>query len=318
MKQTNNVRLGICCCALLAILGGCVTVPSQPVYPAYTPLYGVFANYIVDQGLETVLPTLPAEPPANLPAYWHALMDDGVLTVALCIGTEDLVNKIYDEKGGGAVLDVKVRDAKIPATVYGKPIVIDITIVTNKEQLIKAFNEREVLFVYSHSRYGNGWALHEAGLDEPFLMQSDNVKIPKNQMHGFQGQIIGNSGGYYILKGSTEDLDKVVPYPGYQLIVALSCTSKGHFMKELLKMRAGNPTTMILTTNAGGFLEMRFTIFKRFLAGVVAGEDMKKLVSGLNDTWQKVPDVFFEMYNVKSPVKAYRVIDYSYDDLKGK
>jgi hypothetical protein len=201
-------------------------------------------------------------------------------------------------------------------TIDGKEIIIDITVVTNKEQLLKAFNEREVIFVYSHSRYGNGWALHEEGLDEPFRMQADTIKIPKNQMHGYEGQIIGESGGYYILKGNTEDLDMVVPYPGYQLIVGLSCTSKGQFMKELVKMRAGNPSTMILTTNAGGFLEMRFTIFKRFLAGVLVGEDMKKLVSGMNDTWQKVPDVFFDMYKIRTTVKAYRVIDYSYDDLK--
>ncbi len=314
-KRQKNLRAVILLSTLL-VLAGCATVPAEVAIPPYTPLYGVFINYIIDQALEPLLPTLPAEPPATLPPYWHALMDDGILTVALCIGTEDLVNKIYDEKGGGGVLDVKVRDAKIPVTIYGKKVIIDATVVTNKEQLLKAFNEREVIFVYSHSRYGNGWALHEQGLDEPFLMQADNVKIPKNQMHGYQGKVIGESGGYYILKGSTEDLDKVVPYPGYQVIVALSCTSKGHFMKELLKMRAGNPSTMILTTNAGGFLELRFTIFKRFLTGIIAGEDMKKLVSGMNDTWQKVPDVFFEMYKVRTNVKAYRVIDYSYDDMK--
>ncbi len=316
MKRKHHSRIGVVLFLLLVALGGCATVPVETALPPYTPLYGVFINYIIDQGLETLVPTLPAEAPANLPPYWHALMDDGVLTVALCVGTEDLVNKIYDEKGGGGVLDVKVRDAKIPVTIYGKKIIIDATVVTTKEQLIKAFNEREVIFVYSHSRYGNGWALHEEGLDDPFKMQADTIKIPKNQMHGYQGQIIGESGGYYLLKANTEDLDKVVPYPGYQLIVGLSCTSKGQFMKELVKMRAGNPSTMILTTNAGGFLEMRFTIFKRFLTGILAGEDMKKLVSGMNDTWQKVPDVFFEIYKIRTNVKAYRVIDYSYDDLK--
>jgi hypothetical protein len=316
MKQKNRVRFGVSLFLLLAVLGGCATVPAEVAIPPYTPLYGVFANYITEQCIQDVLPTLTAVAPDKLPPYWHALMDDGILTVALCIGTEDLVNKIYDEKGGGAVLDVKVRDAKVPVTINDKKIIIDITVVTTKEQLIKAFNEREVIFVYSHSRYGNGWALHEEGLDDPFKMQADTIKIPKNQMHGYQGQIIGESGGYYLLKASTEDLDKVVPYPGYQLIVGLSCTSKGQFMKELVRMRAGNPSTMILTTNAGGFLEMRFTIFKRFLAGILTGEDMKKLVSGMNDTWQKVPDVFFEIYKVKTTVKAYRVIDYSYDDLK--
>jgi hypothetical protein len=316
MKPRNRVRFGVLCLLLLTLLAGCATVPTETAIPPYTPLYGVFANYITEQCIQEVLPTLPLVSPDKLPRYWHALLDDGVLTVALCIGTEDLVNKIYDEKGGGAVLDVKVRDAKIPATIYGKSIIIDVTIVTTKEQLIKAFNEREVIFVYSHSRYGNGWALHEEGLDDPFRMQADTIKIPKNQMHGYQGQVIGESGGYYLLKANTEDLDKVVPYPGYQVIVGLSCTSKAQFMKELVKMRAGNPTTMILTTNAGGFLEMRFTIYKRFLAGILAGEDMKKLVSGMNDTWQKVPDVFFDMYKVKTTVKAYRVIDYSYDDMK--
>ena len=316
MEKRQNTRLGVVLFLMLAVLGGCATVPTAAYIPPYTPLYGVFANYITEQCIQDVLPTLPAGTPEKLPRYWHALMDDGVLTVALCIGTEDLVNKLYDEKGGGSVLDVKVRDAKIPVTIDGKEIIIDITIVTNKEQLLKAFNEREVIFVYSHSRYGNGWALHEEGLDEPFRMQADTIKIPKNQMHGYEGQIIGESGGYYLLKGNTEDLDMVVPYPGYQLIVGLSCTSKGQFMKELVKMRAGNPSTMILTTNAGGFLEMRFTIFKRFLAGVLVGEDMKKLVSGMNDTWQKVPDVFFDMYKIRTTVKAYRVIDYSYDDLK--
>jgi hypothetical protein len=317
MKKRHAPRLGVVMILLLLVLSGCATVPAETTYiPPYTPLYGVFANYITEQCIQDVLPTLPAVAPEKLPPHWHALMDDGILTVALCIGTEDLVNKLYDEKGGGGVLDVKVRDAKIPVTIHDKKIIIDITVVTTKEQLIKAFNEREVIFVYSHSRYGNGWALHEEGLDEPFLMQADTIRIPKNQMHGYQGQIIGESGGYYLLKPNTTDLDKVVPYPGYQLIVALSCTSKGQFMKELVKMRAGNPSTMILTTNAGGFLEMRFTIFKRFLAGILTGEDMKKLVSGMNDTWQKVPDVFFDIYKIRTNVKAYRVIDYSYDDLK--
>ncbi len=316
MKKKQKNLIGVVVLFLLLALGGCVTGPREAAIPPYTPLYGVFANYITEQCIQDVLPTLTAVAPEKLPRYWHALMDDGVLTVALCIGTEDLVNKIYDEKGGGSVLDVKVRDAKIPVTMYEKKIIIDITVVTTKAQLIKALNEREVIFVYSHSRYGNGWALHEEGLDDPFKMQADTIKIPKNQMHGYQGEIIGQSGGYYLLKANTADLDLVIPYPGYQLIVGLSCTSKGQFMKELVKMRAGNPSTMILTTNAGGFLEMRFTIFKRFLAGVLVGEDMKKLVSGMNDTWQKVPDVFFDMYKIKSPVKAYRVIDYSYDDLK--
>jgi hypothetical protein len=316
MKEKNKNRLGVFIVLAFLVIGGCVTTPKTAYIPPYTPLYGVFANYITEQCIQDVLPTLPLAAPEKLPRYWHALMDDGVLTVALCVGTEDLVNKLYDETGGGQVLSVKVRDAKIPVTIYDKEIIIDITVVTTKEQLIKAFNEREVIFVYSHSRYGNGWALHEEGLDDPFLMQADTIRIPKNQMHGYQGEIIGQSGGYYLLKGNTTDLDKVVPYPGYQLIVGLSCTSKGHFMKELVKMRAGNPSTMILTTNAGGFLEMRFTIFKRFLAGVLVGEDMKKLVSGMNDTWQKVPDVFFDMYKVRTNVRAYRVIDYSYDDLK--
>jgi hypothetical protein len=320
MKKRQSTRFGVVLFVpfvLFALLVGCATTPTETaVIPPYTPLYGVFANYITEQCITDVLPTLAAVDEAKLPKYWHALMDDGVLTVALCVGTEDLVNKIYDEKGGGQVLDVKVRDAKIPVTMYGKPITIDITIVTTKEQLLKAFNEREVIFVYSHSRYGNGWALHEEGLDDPFRMQSDQIRIPKNQMHGYQGEIVGESGGYYILKPNTTDIDKVVPYPGYQLIVGLSCTSKAQFMKELVKMRNGYPSTMILTTNAGGFLEMRFTIFKRFLAGILTGEDMKKLVSGMNDTWQKVPDVFFDLYKVRTPVKAYRVIDYSYDDLK--
>ncbi len=300
---------------LVLIIAGCATVPEKTAYvPPYTPNYGVFVDHIVADGLEGIVPKLTGDP-AALPAYWHLLMDDGKLTVALCIGTEDLVSKIYTETGGGAVLDVKVRDTQIPVTIYGKKVIVDVTVVTNKEQLIKALGEREVIFVYSHSRYGNGWALHDNGLDDPFRMQSDPIRTPKNQMHGYKGEIVGESGGYYLLKPNTEDLDKVVPYPGYQIIVGLSCTSKQHFLKELIKMRAGNPTTMILTTGAGGFLEMRFTIFKRFLQGIVAGEDTKKLVSGLNDTWQKVPDVFFDIYKIRANVTAYRVIDLSYDNL---
>ena len=309
-------HLLLCLIFFSYLLSGCATVPKKTTYvPPYTPNYGIFVDHIVNDGLEKTLPALAGDPSAELPAYWHRLMDDGKLTVALCVGTEDLVDKVYDEKGGGRVLEVMIRDAQIPVTVYGKEVLIDITVVTNREQLIKAFNEREVIFVYSHSRYGNGWALHEDGLDDPFRMQADTIRIPKNQMHGYQGQITGESGGYYLLKPNTEDLDKVVPYPDYQLIVGLSCTSKGHFMKELVKMRNGKPSTMILTTGAGSFLEMRFTIFKRFLQGIVTGEDMKKTVSGMNDAWQKVPDVFFEMYKIKTNIKPYRVIDFSYSDI---
>jgi hypothetical protein len=314
MKERRFILISI---FFLSTLWGCATVPEKTVYvPPYTPNYGIFVDHIVNDGLQKILPALAGEPSGDLPIYWHRLMDDGRLTIALCVGTEDLVDKVYDEKGGGKVLEVMIRDAQIPVKVYGKDVIIDITVVTDREQLIKAFNEREIIFVYSHSRYGNGWALHEDGLDDPFRMQSDTIRIPMNQMHGYQGDIIGSSGGYYLLKPNTEDLDRVVPYPGYQIIVGLSCTSKGHFMKELVKMRAGNPSTMILTTGAGSFLEMRFTIFKTFLSGIMAGEDFKKIVSDMNDTWQKVPEVFFEMYKIKTNIKPYRVIDLSYSDLK--
>jgi hypothetical protein len=48
----------------------------------------------------------------------------------------------------------------------------------------------------------------------------------------------------------------------------------------------------------------------------MVGDDFKKVVSDMNDTWQKVPEVFFEMYKIKTGIKPYRVIDLSYNDLK--
>jgi hypothetical protein len=302
--------------SIMTLSFGCATIPEPIEYTLpYTPGYGVYIDHIIMEALEDDELVLSGPGPETFPPYYDRLFEDGRLTVALCIGTEDLVNNFYDETGGGDLLRMMVERYIAPINVYGREIIVDAVVVDNKEEMISALGEREVVFVYSHSRYGNGWALHEDGLDEPFRMQSDPISIPKKHMHNYQAEIVYESSTHYHLAPNTEDIDKVVPYPGFQIIVGLSCTSKRHFMKELLKMRDGNPSLMILTVGAGSFIEMRYKIFKRFFSGIVTGEPMGEIVSGMNDVWQKIPDDFYEEYGIRYNWKPRRVIELSYSDI---
>ena len=299
-------------CAL--IMAGCATTGTieYTYVPPYSPGYGIFTDYIVTESLEA----LPEEYESTDPdAYWELLAADGRITIALCIGTEDLVNNFYTSTGGGDLLRVFVNEYETTITIREREVTLDVVIVNNKEELITAFAEREVIFVYYHSRYGNGWALHEDGLDEPFRMQSDPIRIPKKQLHGYQGEIVGESSSHYFLSPNTEDLDRVVPYPGFQMIIGLSCTSEKHFMKELLAMRDGNPSLMILTSGAGSFLEMHFTIFKSFLADLVVGTPVDEIVSHMNDAWQNVPEIFYEEHGIRYNWTPRRVIKLSHSDI---
>jgi len=314
-KSRSFFRHIILIIAVIA-LSGCATIPKTTEYTfPYTPGYGVYIDHIVSEALEGSADILAGARPESMPAYYDRLMEDGKLTVALVIGTEDLVNNFYNETGGGDLLRIMVKRSITPVTIYGKEVIIDAVVVSNKEELIAALGEREVIFVYSHSRYGNGWALHEDGLDEPFRMQSDPIRIPKKELHGYKGEITGESSTHYFIKPNTEDIDRVVPYPGFQLIVGLSCTSEKHFLKELLKMRSGNPSALVLTTGAGSFLEMRYKIFKRFLKGIVIGEPLPAVISGMNDTWQKIPDDFFKEYGIQYNFHPKRVIVLSHSDI---
>ena len=298
------------------ILSGCATTPEVTKYvPTYMPGIGVYLNFIVDYALEETIPALTGPPPEDLPRYHELLFEDGLLTVALCIGTEDLVDTNYDERGGGRILEVDIGEYAIPLNLYGREVIIDTVVVNNKEDLIKAFHEREVIFVYSHSRYGNGWALHQDGLDDPFRMQSDPIRIPIKELHGLEGEVVKMTSSHCYLKPNTGDIDRVIPYPGFQIIVGLSCTSKGHFMKELLKMRGGYPSLMILTTGAGSFLEMKFKIFSSFLENLIVGEEITDIVSTMNDVWQRIPQEFYEEHNIKYDWTPKRVINFSHSDI---
>lgn len=299
---------------LALIMTGCATtgVTEYTYVPPYTPGYGIFADYIVTESLEALPEGYESTDPD---AYWELLVADGRITIALCIGTEDLVNNFYDPAGGGDLLRVFVNEYETTISIREREVILDVVIVDSKEELITALGEREVVFVYSHSRYGNGWALHEDGLDEPFRMQSDPIRIPKKQLHGYQGEIVGESSSHYFLSPNTEDLDRVVPYPDFQMIIGLSCTSEKHFMKELLAMRDGNPSLMILTTGAGSFLEMHFTIFKTFLADLVVGTPVDDLVSHMNDAWQNVPEIFYEEHGIRYNWTPRRVIKFSHSDI---
>ncbi|MBN1880930.1 MAG: hypothetical protein JW885_02045 [Deltaproteobacteria bacterium] len=312
-RKKNVFRTILACFAALAVTGCATTGTTEYTYvPPYSPGYGIFTDHIVTEALET----LPEDYESRDPdAYWELLTADGRITIALCIGTEDLVNNFYDSTGGGDLLRVFVEEYETTILIREKEITLDVAIVNNKEELITAFGEREVIFVYSHSRYGNGWALHEDGLDEPFRMQSDPISIPKKQLHGYQGEIVGESSSHYFLAPNTEDLDRVVPYPGFQMIIGLSCTSEKHFMKELLAMRSGNPSLMILTTGAGSFLEMHFSIFESFLADLVVGTPTDEMVSHMNDAWQAVPEIFYEEHGIRYNWTPKRVIKFSYSDI---
>lgn len=306
----------IAAAAFVFVTSGCATAPKKTEYvPPYSPGYGVFIDHIISEGLEGSMEKLKGAPPESLPPYYEKILDDGRLTIALAIGTEDLVNGFYDEKGGGDLLRIFVGSYTAPVILYGREIIIDAVVVNNKEDLIRALGEREVVFVYSHSRYGNGWALHSDGLDEPFRMQSDPIRIPKKQLHGYKGDIVRESATHYYLKPNTEDLDRVVPYPGFQIIIGLSCTSERHFQKELLKMRNGNPSLLVLTTGAGSFLEMRFKIFTTFMSGLVLGRPMNEIVSAMNDTWQRIPDEFFKEHGIRYNWRPRRVIKLTHSDI---
>ncbi len=301
---------------LVFVASGCATTPVKTEYvPPYSPGYGVFLDHIIMESLEGSEEKLKGPPPKLIPPYYTRILEDGRLTIALVIGTEDLVNNYYKDTGGGDLLRIFKGSYIVPIILYGKGIILDAVVVNNKEDLIKALGEREVIFVYSHSRYGNGWALHTDGLDEPFRMQSDPIRIPTKQLHGYKGDVVRVTATHTYLRANTEDIDRVVPYPGFQIIVGLSCTSKRHFQKELLKMRGDNPSLFVLTTGAGSFLEMDFKIFKTFMNDLALGLPMEKIVSDMNDTWQQIPDDFYKKHGIRYNWRPKRVIKFTHSDI---
>ncbi len=80
-------------------------------------------------------------------------------------------------------------------------------------------------------------------------------------------------------------------------------------------MRGDNPSLFVLTTGAGSFLEMDFKIFKTFINDLALGLPMKKIVSDMNDTWQKIPDDFYKKHGIRYNWRPKRVIKFTHSDI---
>ena len=95
--------------ALTLIMTGCATtgVTEYTYVPPYSPGYGIFTDHIVTESLEALPEGYESTDPD---AYWELLTADGRITIALCMGTADLVNNFYDPTGGGDLFRVFVNE----------------------------------------------------------------------------------------------------------------------------------------------------------------------------------------------------------------
>lgn len=210
----------------------------------------------------------------DLPDYLRELLSDGILDIGMFVGAQ-FESETPIEKD-------EVRLTKMA----NKLIMIRFRYIANIRDAMKAFEECDVISVDSHSRYGLGWALAEEGMANPLKMQTHPVKILKADLYGYKGKILKDlNNGYVIVQSSDEDLVKMKPRKGYQLITMGSCNSKQHFLEIMKRLREGLPTTVIYTTDEPYITRESIS---KFLEGLLTGEKVEQLVEHYNEVYKKV------------------------------
>ena len=225
----------------------------------------------------------------EIPQYLEELLADGHLVVGLGVGTTDLAEIVVpSEVSGRASMDEYV--------IKDRKVLVEGRLILNKNDFQKALTECEIIFVSTHARFGVGPAFLHDGKANPYRMQRTKdyvITMSDAEVDGYQGTVIRSYDGfmkqkkYFDFEPDSRDLDKAIPFPGYQMIVLSTCSSEKHFLDDIAWLRAKYPTTAIFTTKPCG-VDPLFRTFKRMLYGVFKGDKIDRVVEEMNKEYISV------------------------------
>jgi len=219
----------------------------------------------------------------EIPRYLDKLLADGRLVIGLGVGTPDLAEIVVPSEVSG-------RISMAEYVIRGKKVLVEGRLILNKDDFQKALTECEIIFVSTHARFGIGPAFFYDGKANPYRMQRTDgyvVSMSDAEVDGYQGTVIRTYDGfmkqkkYFDFEPDSRDIDKAVPFPGYQMIVLSTCSSEKHFLDDIEWLRAKYPTTAIFTTKPCG-VDPLFRTFKRMLYGVFKGDEIDRVVEEMN------------------------------------
>ncbi len=217
------------------------------------------------------------------PRYLDKLLADKRLVIGLGVGTTDLAEMAVPSAASG-------RISMAEYVIQGEKILVEGRLILNKDDFQKALTECEIIFVSTHARFGIGPAFFNDGKANPYRMQRTKgyvVSMSEAEVDGYEGTIIRTYDGflkqkkYFDFDPDSRDLDKAVPFPGYQMIVMSTCSSEKHFFDDIAWLRAKYPTTAIFTTKPCG-VDPLFRTFKRMLYGIFRGDEIDRVVEEMN------------------------------------
>lgn len=172
----------------------------------------------------------------------------------------------------------KIEKSEMRLLNIGKQnVLLHLRYVNNIEDAKKAFEESDVIYVDSHSRYGLGWALSKEGMGNPLKMQTKPIKIPKSELRGYKGKILKDLGKEVIIQSTDEDIRQIKPRKGYQIIAMASCSSGQHFLEVIKRLRQGLPTTVIYTNK-----EVIGRPIDILLEGLLTGKRIEQITQKMN------------------------------------
>ena len=201
----------------------------------------------------------------NLPDYIKELISDGVLDIAVFIGAG------YEEH-----ITLKKDEIRLIDFAQNK-LLLRVRYVDNIEGAVKAFDESDIIYVKADSNFGLGWALSKEGMANPLRMQPSPIRIPKKELHGYKGTILKDLVNEVIVQASDEDIRRIKPRKGYQLIAMASCKTSQYFLDVIKRLRQGLPTTVIYTNS-----EVYNQGVQIFLNGILKGEKIEQIVEEIN------------------------------------
>ncbi len=232
-------------------------------------------------------------------SYLDELIKDGEISIALGIGTRDL---------GKIVLPENSRDFSSERyyVIKGRKILVKAHLVLTRDDFRNALEKDEIVFTSSHSRFGAGPVFLSDGKALPFRMQRSpnyNITMPLEEVSGYKGKIKRKFKGplkrksYVVFKPDSTDLDNTSPFPGYQILVMSTCTSRRHFFDEIKNFREGLPTTAVFTTKPC-CMDTQFRVFMRFLYEIFQEKPVNMVVEGMS---QEYVSVAWENINRQRP-----------------
>jgi len=225
----------------------------------------------------------------QMPQYLDKLLADRRLVIGLGVGTLDLAEMVVPSEVSGLI-------SMAEYVIQGKKILVEGRLILNKDDFQKALTECEIIFVSTHARFGVGPAFYYDGKANPYRMQRTKgyvVSMSEAEVDGYQGTVIRTYDGflkqkkYFDFEPDSRDLDKAVPFPGYQMIVMSTCSSEKHFLDDIAWLRAKYSTTAIFTTKPCG-VDPLFRTFKRMLYGIFMGDEINRVIEEMNTEYISV------------------------------